>query len=440
MAIPEDMMDKSKLQALSYESVIEALAERFHASPMLLTLMNPNATFQTAGEQILVPNVTTAPPPKAARVIVDKSDRSVTALDAQGKVIAYYPATIGSNRDPLPIGKWKINGVQNNPTFHYNPNLFWDADPSHSKAKIPSGPNNPVGVVWIDLSKEHYGIHGTPEPKTIGKTQSHGCIRLTNWDAVESPASYRPECRRSCRSDTIRNKALLVLLSGASLTGAVLVCVHLAGLKTEARDQAQVKTEIDAEADRDARYAPSPRVARPAGPPRPSIPAQSSDKPPLPGGARLWGLSADNLGLPLAGLRSSNILDTFNQARGAGERKHEAVDIMAPRGTPVLAITTGPVKKLFLSKPGGLTVYQFDRDDVYCFYYAHLDRYATGIAEGVVLRRGDVLGYVGSTGNANPGNPHLHLAIFHLGPEKKWWQGTPINPYPILQRLVERVR
>jgi lipoprotein-anchoring transpeptidase ErfK/SrfK len=182
--IPEDMVEKSKLPALGYTSALEALGEKFHCNPSLLQRLNPKAAFK-AGEQIQVPNVTRAPVGKAAKVVVDKSDISLTALDAQGHVLGRYPATMGSEHDPLPIGTWKINGVQRNPTFFYNPDLFWDAKGEHAKAKIPPGPNNPVGVVWIDLSKEHYGIHGTPEPSTIGKTESHGCIRLTNWDAQE---------------------------------------------------------------------------------------------------------------------------------------------------------------------------------------------------------------------------------------------------------------
>ena len=97
----------------------------------------------------------------------------------------YAPVTSGSSHDPLPIGEWKVNVVSLNPPFNYNPDLFWDADPSHGKATLKPGPNNPVGLVWIDLSKEHYGIHGTPEPSTVGKTQSHGCVRLTNWDALK---------------------------------------------------------------------------------------------------------------------------------------------------------------------------------------------------------------------------------------------------------------
>ena len=114
---------------------------------------------------------------------MDESDASVSLVDADGEVYARFPATSGSEHDPLPIGDWKINGVARDPDFNYNPDLFWDADPDHGKAHIKPGPNNPVGVVWIDLSKEHYGIHGTPVPSTIGKTQSHGCIRMTNWSA-----------------------------------------------------------------------------------------------------------------------------------------------------------------------------------------------------------------------------------------------------------------
>ena len=145
------------------------------------------------GTRIVVPNTAAiAAPAKAAKVVVDKSDSVLSLVDAAGKVYAQYPATTGSSHDPLPIGEWKINGVARDPVFHYNPQLFWDADPSHAKAKIPAGPNNPVGVVWIDLSKEHYGIHGTPEPGRIGKTQSHGCIRLTNWSALAVAGAVAP--------------------------------------------------------------------------------------------------------------------------------------------------------------------------------------------------------------------------------------------------------
>jgi lipoprotein-anchoring transpeptidase ErfK/SrfK len=128
-------------------------------------------------------------------VTVSKSTSALTVTDPSGRVLMYAPVTTGSEQDPLPLGEWKVNGVSLNPTFNYNPELFWDADPAHSKAKIPPGPNNPVGLVWIDLSKEHYGIHGSPEPTTIGKTESHGCVRLTNWDAVKLAGMVRPGTR-----------------------------------------------------------------------------------------------------------------------------------------------------------------------------------------------------------------------------------------------------
>jgi lipoprotein-anchoring transpeptidase ErfK/SrfK len=229
--IPSELPDQAKLPALSYKTVVEALAERFHSTPQFLQKLNPGARF-AAGEQIVVPNVepmqlpasnAKAEPTKAADgakpapeakpeaprgttgrgqpdasapadvvVTVSKAASALTVTDAGGKVLLFAPVTSGSSRDPLPTGEWKVNGVSLNPPFHYNPDLFWDADPSHSKALIKPGPNNPVGLVWIDLSKEHYGIHGTPEPSTVGKTQSHGCVRLTNWDALKLAGLVKP--------------------------------------------------------------------------------------------------------------------------------------------------------------------------------------------------------------------------------------------------------
>ncbi len=184
VTVPSDMLEKSKLASLGFSSALEGLGEKFHISPRLLQELNPGKTFTKAGEEIVVPNVLSPEPlPAAAKVVVDRSDASVSLLDAAGKIIARYPASTGSKHDPLPTGDWVIKGIAANPIFHYNPKLFWDADPKSEKAKIAAGPNNPVGVVWIDLSKEHYGIHGTPEPSKIGKTESHGCIRLSNWNA-----------------------------------------------------------------------------------------------------------------------------------------------------------------------------------------------------------------------------------------------------------------
>jgi lipoprotein-anchoring transpeptidase ErfK/SrfK len=224
--VPDDMMEKAKLPGLSYTSVLELLAERFHASPKLLQRLNPNASF-AQGEMIVVPNVepffapglkaptvaSEAPaaadkaaspngspmapsggqgakaahrpaPEKGLVITVTERTKTLEVHNAAGDVVFHAPVTVGSENDPLPVGEWKVNGVSRNPSFNYNPKLFWDAEPSHAKAKVPPGPNNPVGVVWIDLSKDHYGIHGTPEPSRIGYTESHGCIRLTNWDAM----------------------------------------------------------------------------------------------------------------------------------------------------------------------------------------------------------------------------------------------------------------
>ena len=140
-------------------------------------------------------------------------------------------------------------------------------------------------------------------------------------------------------------------------------------------------------------------------------------------------LRARGLAIPVQGKTARDLHDNFAELRGA--RPHEAIDIPAPKGTPVVAVADGTVKKLFTSVPGGLTVYEFDTEEAYCYYYAHLDRYAGGLVEGKKLARGDVVGYVGTTGNAPTGTPHLHFTIFRLGPEKRWWEGTPINPYPL---------
>ena len=183
-AVPKGPAAQAKLKSLGFNNVEESLGERFHASPELLKLLNPGVDLSKAGNRIQVPNVAPSPLPKAAKVVVDKSDSSLQLLDAQGKVIAQVPVSSGSQHDPLPIGEWKILGVYRDPPFHYNPKLFWDARKGDRKATLPPGPNNPVGRVWIDLSKPHYGLHGTPVPGHVGKTESHGCVRMTNWDAL----------------------------------------------------------------------------------------------------------------------------------------------------------------------------------------------------------------------------------------------------------------
>jgi murein DD-endopeptidase MepM/ murein hydrolase activator NlpD len=154
---------------------------------------------------------------------------------------------------------------------------------------------------------------------------------------------------------------------------------------------------------------------------------------PTIGADPLEDLRQRDLKLPVQGLTRHDLRDTFSDMRG-GTRRHEALDILAPRNTPVLAVEDGRVAKLFFSKPGGLTVYQFDPTSTYAYYYAHLERYADGLKDGDRVERGQVIGYVGTSGNAPPDTPHLHFAIFKLTNEKRWWEGTAIDPYPILIR------
>ena len=212
--IPRDLVQQAKLDTLGYRTPLEALGEKFHVSPALLQTLNEGQTFATVGEQVVVPNVKqiefptveiaptratkdtkTAQPAQTAqtgnataapgfRIVVTKRSSALTVEDETGRVLFYAPVTTGSSHDPLPIGTWKVTGLHQMPAFHYNPKLFWDAKRSDSKATIRPGPNNPVGVAWIDISKEHYGIHGTPEPSTVGHTESHGCVRMTNWDVA----------------------------------------------------------------------------------------------------------------------------------------------------------------------------------------------------------------------------------------------------------------
>lgn len=205
--IPKDLNEQAKLPALGYRNLLEKLAERFHTRPEALLALNPPNSRIGPGAVVRVPAIANQPvariegddrgwgetlaslavaadQPQADHIVVDKSEGLLKVYDADDKLIAQFPATMGSQHDPLPIGEWTIKGVSRNPDFHYNPALFWDADKSDRKALLKPGPNGPVGVVWIDISKPHYGIHGTPEPQNIGRTESHGCIRLTNWDAA----------------------------------------------------------------------------------------------------------------------------------------------------------------------------------------------------------------------------------------------------------------
>ena len=214
-SFPDSAEEQARLPALGYRSLMEALAERFHTTQETLIALNAPATPIGAGAVIRVPNVenpivqpmkddvrgwgatlerlgVSSNQPRAADIVVDKSEGWLRVFDAEKNLIAQFPATMGSAHDPLPIGTWDIKGVSRNPDFHYNPKLFWDVRDSKEMQVLKPGPNSPVGVVWIDLSKPHYGIHGTSEPQQIGHAESHGCVRLTNWDAARLAQMVRP--------------------------------------------------------------------------------------------------------------------------------------------------------------------------------------------------------------------------------------------------------
>ena len=241
------------------------------------------------------------------------------------------------------------------------------------------------------------------------------------------------------------NAAVITAALGGFLLGALTVLFIVwayTGFRTEdglpAASPEGEQTGVGAPqqpSSRPAPAAPAPQsptgAARPWVRPSPLEGPQAHSRPPaLPAPSDL---RQRELVLPVQGIRPEQLQNTFDDSRTGG-RVHEAIDIMAARNTPVLAVEDGKVAKLFTSKQGGLTIYQFDPTETYAYYYAHLERYADGLKEGIVLRRGQVVGYVGTSGNADPEGPHLHFAIFRLTPEKRWWDGAPVNPFPVLRR------
>ena len=182
--VPTDMAVLAKLTRVGYATPAEELAEKFHMDETLLRALNPAADFTSAGTSIVVIRPAADPLPAIARVEVDKSAAQVRGYDGAGKLVAAFPATVGSTERPAPNGTWAVRAVAPNPNYTYDPSRLTFGDASKGKFTIPPGPNNPVGSTWIDLTVATYGIHGTPNPIKVGKTASHGCIRLTNWDAA----------------------------------------------------------------------------------------------------------------------------------------------------------------------------------------------------------------------------------------------------------------
>ncbi|NDW07003.1 L,D-transpeptidase family protein [Jiella pacifica] len=191
-SIPSDYGEKAKLPEMSYERVSERLAERFHMDENYLKAINPGADFDRAGTRIKVANVSANVSGEVTRIIADKGREQVRAYGADGTLIAAYPATIGSTDTPSPSGTVQVNRIAFNPNYTYNPKINFKQGANDKVLTIPPGPNGPVGSIWIALSKPTYGIHGTPEPSQIGKTNSHGCVRLTNWDATELAKMVKP--------------------------------------------------------------------------------------------------------------------------------------------------------------------------------------------------------------------------------------------------------
>jgi len=204
-AIPDDPEQQARMDCLCYRNALEKLAEKFHTTPATIVALNRPDTVLKAGAVLRLPSVlpssrdyeglepehaqlmsdlnVSAEQPQGDRVVVDKSDGVLKVFRGE-QLIAQFPATMGSSKDPLPLGTWKVTTFAYLPPFHYQPDLFWDVADSKEEQRLPPGPNGPVGVAWLDLTKEHYGIHGTGEPQTIGRAESHGCIRLSNWDVA----------------------------------------------------------------------------------------------------------------------------------------------------------------------------------------------------------------------------------------------------------------
>jgi lipoprotein-anchoring transpeptidase ErfK/SrfK len=191
-AVGEDLWKMSKLEHVGFTTPLEMLAERFHMSQDLLQALNPGADFGKAGVTLVVAQVGAITLSPVDHLEVDKAAEGVRAYDHDGKLVAFLPATVGSTERPSPSGVHKVKGVARDPTYVYDPRKLTWGPRKHGKFTVPSGPNNPVGAVWIDLDAPSYGLHGTPDPKLIGKTASHGCVRMTNWDALLLASAVKP--------------------------------------------------------------------------------------------------------------------------------------------------------------------------------------------------------------------------------------------------------
>ena len=212
---PKKPEGQAKLERMKYRNMLEEVAERYHTTPRTIVALNGPTALIGRGQTLRLPNVLPSNrnfenaisdeqralltklnvdgnEPDGDYVVVDKSEGLLKVMDEDDRLVAQFPVTTGSSKDPLPLGTWKATTYAFNPPFHYQPDLFWDVADTKEEQRLPPGPNGPVGVAWLDLTKEHYGIHGTPEPQTIGRTESHGCIRMTNWDVMRLSRMMKP--------------------------------------------------------------------------------------------------------------------------------------------------------------------------------------------------------------------------------------------------------
>jgi hypothetical protein len=221
--IPKEYEDQADLLGLKYRNMLEEVAERYHTTPRAIIALNGPEALIGIGQTLRLPNVfptsrdyrgelkpeyralfaklnVEANVPQGKYVVVDKSEGQLKVMDGANRLIAQFPVTTGSDYDPLPLGNWKVTTFGYLPPFHFQPDLFWDVEDSEGDQVLPPGPNSPVGVAWLDLTKDHYGIHGTSEPQNIGKTESHGCLRMTNWDVLRLSQMMKPGFRAEFRS------------------------------------------------------------------------------------------------------------------------------------------------------------------------------------------------------------------------------------------------
>ncbi len=212
---PKKAEEQAKLETMGYRNMLEKVAESYHTTPDTIVALNGPEALIGPGQTLRLPNVVPASASyethgkedaakwmktlnveagsiKGDHIVVDKSEGLLKVIDSNDRLVAQFPVTTGSSHDPLPLGNWKVTTYSFLPPFNYQPDLFWDVSDDKAEQKLPPGPNGPVGLAWLDLTKEHYGIHGTGEPQTIGRTQSHGCLRLTNWDVLRLSQMMKP--------------------------------------------------------------------------------------------------------------------------------------------------------------------------------------------------------------------------------------------------------